>query len=193
VLPAEAMRASCLRATTRVATEARGWRSTIRRSIARLVTQPGQNMSSHGVPAISAARIVGDHSVSRLPASCSFQRSTTAFASARSTFPLEGVTTASRPPRVRQRTSIEPRRAARFLSLIQSAERSYLYGARSRFRNGALKPDLAGVPETISALRETARRNCCLRASRARRPARPLRHECDGRRPSVPPPWRSRR
>ena len=49
------------------------------------------------------------------------------------------------------------------------------------------------VFEPISALRGTARRNCCLRASRARRPARPLRHERDGRRPSVPPPWRSRR
>jgi hypothetical protein len=61
---------------TRVATEARGWRSTFRRSIARLVPQPGQNTSSHGVPAISAARIVGDHSTSRLAASCSFQRST---------------------------------------------------------------------------------------------------------------------
>jgi hypothetical protein len=54
---------------TRVATEARGWRSTFRRSIARLVPQPGQNTSSQGVPAISAARIVGDHSMSRLAAS----------------------------------------------------------------------------------------------------------------------------
>ena len=54
---------------TRVATEARGWRSTFRRSIARLVPQPGQNTSSHGVPAISAARIVGDHNMSRLAAS----------------------------------------------------------------------------------------------------------------------------
>jgi len=44
----------------------------------RLVPQPGQNTSSHGVPAISAARIVGDHSMSRLAASCSFQWSTTA-------------------------------------------------------------------------------------------------------------------
>jgi hypothetical protein len=56
-------------------------------TIARLVPQPGQNTSSHGVPAISAARIVGDHNMSRLAASCSFQRSTTAFASARATFP----------------------------------------------------------------------------------------------------------
>jgi hypothetical protein len=46
-----------------------------RRQIARLVPQ-GQNTSSHGVPAISAARMVGDHSMSRLAASCSFQRST---------------------------------------------------------------------------------------------------------------------
>jgi hypothetical protein len=68
---------------TRVATDARGWRSTFRRSIARLVPQPEQNTSRHGVPAISAARIVGDHSMSRLTASCSFQRSTTAFAPAR--------------------------------------------------------------------------------------------------------------
>jgi hypothetical protein len=37
--------------STRVATDARGWRSTLRRSIARLVPQPGQNTSSHGVPA----------------------------------------------------------------------------------------------------------------------------------------------
>jgi hypothetical protein len=66
-----------------VATEASGWRSTFRRSIARLVPQPGQNTSSHGVPAISAARIVGDYSMSRLAGICSFQRSTTAFASAR--------------------------------------------------------------------------------------------------------------
>jgi hypothetical protein len=54
-----------------------------RRSIARLVPQLGQSTSSQGVPAISAARIVGDHSMSRLAASCSFQRSTTPFASAR--------------------------------------------------------------------------------------------------------------
>jgi hypothetical protein len=51
--------------------------------MARLVPQPGQNTSSHGVPASRAARIVGDHSVSRPAASCSFHRSTTAFASAR--------------------------------------------------------------------------------------------------------------
>ena len=49
----------------------------------RLVPQPGQNTSSHGVPAISAARIVGDRNMSRLATSCSFQRSMTAFASAR--------------------------------------------------------------------------------------------------------------
>jgi hypothetical protein len=54
-----------------------------RRINARLVPQPGQNTSNYGVPAIRAARIVGDHSVSRLAASCSFQRSTTPFASAR--------------------------------------------------------------------------------------------------------------
>jgi hypothetical protein len=36
--------------STRVATKAGGWRSTFRRSIARLVPQPGQNTSSHGVP-----------------------------------------------------------------------------------------------------------------------------------------------
>jgi hypothetical protein len=34
---------------TRVATDASGWRPTFRRSIARLVPQPGQNMSSRGV------------------------------------------------------------------------------------------------------------------------------------------------
>jgi hypothetical protein len=53
------------------------------RSIARLVPHPGQNTSSHSVPAISAAPIVGDHSMSRLAASCSFQRSMRAIASAR--------------------------------------------------------------------------------------------------------------
>jgi hypothetical protein len=47
-----------------VPTEANGWRSTVRRSIARLVPQSGQKTSSHGVQAISAARIVGDHSMS---------------------------------------------------------------------------------------------------------------------------------
>jgi hypothetical protein len=45
------------------------------------IPQPAQ--SSQGIPAISAARIVGDHRMSRLEASCSFQRSMTAFASAR--------------------------------------------------------------------------------------------------------------
>jgi hypothetical protein len=43
--------------------------------MARLVPQPGQKTSSHGVPASSAARIVGDHNMSRTAASCSFQRS----------------------------------------------------------------------------------------------------------------------
>jgi hypothetical protein len=38
-----------------VPTDASGWRSTVRRSIARLVPHPGQNTSSHGVPASSAA------------------------------------------------------------------------------------------------------------------------------------------
>jgi hypothetical protein len=68
---------------TRVATDARGWRSTFRRSIARLVPRPGQNTSSQGLPASRAARIVGDQSISRLRASWSFQRWTTASASAR--------------------------------------------------------------------------------------------------------------
>jgi hypothetical protein len=57
-----------------VPTEASGWRSTVRRSMARLVTQPGQKTSSHGVPATSAALIVGDHSMSRPVASRRFQR-----------------------------------------------------------------------------------------------------------------------
>jgi hypothetical protein len=55
----------------------------VRRSNARLVPQPGQSTSSHSRPAISAARIVGDHGISRPAASCSFRRSITAFASAR--------------------------------------------------------------------------------------------------------------
>jgi hypothetical protein len=37
-----------------VPTEA-GWRSTVRKSIALLVPQPGQKTASHGVPASSAA------------------------------------------------------------------------------------------------------------------------------------------
>jgi hypothetical protein len=57
-----------------VATEA-GWRSTVRRSIAQLVPQREQNKSSHGLPAISAARIVGDHNMSRPAATWSFRRS----------------------------------------------------------------------------------------------------------------------
>jgi hypothetical protein len=48
--------------------------------MARLVPQLGQNMSSHGESAGTAARIVGDHSMSPA-ASWSFQRSTTALAS----------------------------------------------------------------------------------------------------------------
>jgi hypothetical protein len=40
--------------STRVPTEANGCRSTVRKSIARLVPQPGQKTSSQGVPAISA-------------------------------------------------------------------------------------------------------------------------------------------
>jgi hypothetical protein len=54
-----------LRPSTSVPTEASGWRSSVRRSIARLVPQPGQKTSSQGVPPSSAARIVGDHSMSR--------------------------------------------------------------------------------------------------------------------------------
>jgi hypothetical protein len=51
----------------------------------------------------------------------------------------------------------------------------------------AMKAQWIGASEIAKALkigralRETARRNCCLRASRARRPARPLRHEYDGK------------
>jgi hypothetical protein len=44
---------------------------------------PGQNTSSHGVPASSAARIVGDHGMSRPSASWSFHRWMAASASAR--------------------------------------------------------------------------------------------------------------
>jgi hypothetical protein len=58
-----------------VPTEANGWRSIVRRSIARLVPHPGQNTSSHGVPASSAALIVGDHSMSRPVARRRYQRS----------------------------------------------------------------------------------------------------------------------
>jgi hypothetical protein len=52
-------------------------------SMVRLVPQPGQNTSSHGVPATSAARMVGDHSMSRPVARRRFQRSMTSAASRR--------------------------------------------------------------------------------------------------------------
>jgi hypothetical protein len=65
-----------------VPTEASGWRSTVRRSIALLVPQPGQKTSSHGVPATNAALIVGDHSM-RPVARRRFQRSMTSSASRR--------------------------------------------------------------------------------------------------------------
>jgi hypothetical protein len=71
------------RPSTNVPTEASGWRSTVRKSTARLVPQSGQKTSSHGVPAISAALIVGDHNISRPVAKCRFQRSTTSSASRR--------------------------------------------------------------------------------------------------------------
>jgi hypothetical protein len=67
--------------STRVPTLASGCRSIVRMSIARLVRQPGQCMSSHGVPAIRAQRIVGDHSAPHPSASAAFQRSTTRTAS----------------------------------------------------------------------------------------------------------------
>ncbi len=63
--------------------DASGSRSRVRRSSARPVPHPGQNTSSQGVSASSAARMVGDQSMSRPSASCSSQRSTTALASAR--------------------------------------------------------------------------------------------------------------
>jgi hypothetical protein len=52
------------RSSSKVPTEANGWRSTARRSIARLVPQPGREASSHGPPAQllrdSAARLRND-------------------------------------------------------------------------------------------------------------------------------------
>jgi hypothetical protein len=87
--------------STRLPTEANGWRSTVRMSIARLVRQPGQYTSSHGVPAVTAARIVGDHSAPRPAASAAFQRSMTASASARAV---------SASPSVRHLASISGRR-----------------------------------------------------------------------------------
>jgi hypothetical protein len=77
-------------------------------SIARPVPQPGQKTSSHGVPAISAARMVGDRSMSRPVASRRFQRSITASASrraARSAFSLAAPALMSSP---RVRTPIAP-------------------------------------------------------------------------------------
>jgi hypothetical protein len=54
--------------------------------MARLLRQPGQWMSSHGVPAITAHRIVGDHKAPRPDVSAAFQRSTAATASSRAAF-----------------------------------------------------------------------------------------------------------
>ena len=74
----------------------------------RLVPQPGQNTSSHGVPATSAARMVGDHRISRPVAKRRFQRSTTSSASvraARSAFSLAAPALMSSP---RVRTPIAP-------------------------------------------------------------------------------------
>jgi hypothetical protein len=51
--------------STRLPTDASGWRSSARMSIARFVRQPGQYTSSHGVLATMAHRIVGDHSGDR--------------------------------------------------------------------------------------------------------------------------------
>jgi hypothetical protein len=51
--------------STSVSTDARRWRSTFVRSIARLVPEPGQSTSCHGIPAIGATRIVGAHSMSQ--------------------------------------------------------------------------------------------------------------------------------
>jgi hypothetical protein len=71
--------------STRLPTLASGWRSIVRMSIARLDRQPGQCTSSHGMPAITAQRIVGDHSPTRPAASAAFHRSTTRTASSRET------------------------------------------------------------------------------------------------------------
>ena len=68
------------RPSTSVPTDANGWRSSVRRSIARLVPHPGQKTSSQGVPASSAARIVGDHSMSRPVGRRRFHRSALNFA-----------------------------------------------------------------------------------------------------------------
>jgi hypothetical protein len=48
-----------------------------RADIERLVRQPGQSTSSHGVPATTATRIVGDHHMSRPAARSRFHRSMT--------------------------------------------------------------------------------------------------------------------
>jgi hypothetical protein len=53
-------------------TDASGWRSIVRMSIARLDRQPGQCTSSHGMPAITAQRIVGDHRAPRPAASAAY-------------------------------------------------------------------------------------------------------------------------
>jgi hypothetical protein len=58
----------------------------VRMSIARPVLHPGQNTSSQATPAITAARIVGDHSVPRPAACAAFQRSITRRASSRAAF-----------------------------------------------------------------------------------------------------------
>ncbi len=63
-----------LRPSTRLRTEASGWRSMVRISIAWLVLHPRTNASSQGAPAITAARIVGDHSVPRPAASAALPK-----------------------------------------------------------------------------------------------------------------------
>jgi hypothetical protein len=68
--------------TRRTASRSQGADRGERMAVVR-VPQLRQSTSSHSRPAISAARIVGDHSISRPAARCSFRRSITDFSSAR--------------------------------------------------------------------------------------------------------------
>jgi hypothetical protein len=69
--------------STKLPTDASGWRSIVRISIAPLIWQPGQYTSSHGMPATIAPRIVGDDRAPRPGASARFQLSTTYTAQSR--------------------------------------------------------------------------------------------------------------
>jgi len=128
-----------------------------RMSIARLVRQPGQYTSSHGMPANSAQRIVGDHSAPHPAASAAFQRSTTRTASQWATCSAARVHMAARMLSVRCRMAIW---AAYHASERREPPCSWMGGWRGRRRIGdracgrergraprrGVRPDWTGSP-----------------------------------------------